>query len=51
VSGGRTATPLYIRANSEFLKKSGLAFLNHNDRAAALRLLPFAVRRAGSRHG
>src|SRR5438270_1094115 len=40
-SGGNTATPLYIRANSEFLKKSGLAFINHNDRAAAVRLLPY----------
>ena len=40
-SGGKTATPLYIRANSEFLKKSGLAFINHNDRAQALRLLPY----------
>ena len=40
-SGGKTATPLYIRANSEFLKKSGLAFLNHNDRAQALRMLPY----------
>lgn len=40
-SGGDTATPLYIRSYSEFLKKSGLAFLNHNDRAAALRLLPY----------
>jgi len=40
-SGGKTKTPLYIRANSEFLKKSGLAFINHNDRAQALRLLPY----------
>src|SRR4051812_18755455 len=40
-SGGKTATPLYIRANSEFLKKSGLVFINHNDRAAVLRLLPY----------
>jgi len=40
-SGGKTATPLYIRANSEFLKKSGLAFINHNDRAAVVRLLPY----------
>jgi hypothetical protein len=35
------ATPLYIRANSQFLRKSGLGFLNHNDRAAVLRLLPY----------
>jgi hypothetical protein len=35
-SGGETATPLYIRAYSEFLKKSGLVFINHNDRAAVI---------------
>jgi hypothetical protein len=40
-SGGKTATPLYIRANSDFLRKSGLVFINHNDRAAAIRLLPY----------
>jgi hypothetical protein len=40
-SGGKTATPLYIRKYSDFLNKSGLVFINHNDRAAALRLLPY----------
>ncbi len=40
-SGGKTATPLYIRATNEFLKKSGFAFLNNNDRAAVVRLLPY----------
>lgn len=40
-SGGQTNTPLYIRPNSEFLKKSGLGFLNHNDRAEVVRLLPY----------
>jgi hypothetical protein len=39
-SGGRTDTPLYIRTMSEFLRKTGFTFLNKDDRAAAVRLLP-----------
>ena len=39
-AGGRTDTPLYIRAMSEFLKKTGFQFLNKDDRAAAVRMLP-----------
>lgn len=39
-SGGRTDTPLYIRTMSEFLRKTGLTFLNKDDRACAVRLLP-----------
>ena len=38
-AGGRTDTPTYIRAMSNFLKGTGFAFLNKDDRAAAVRLL------------
>ena len=38
-SGGRTDTPTYIRAMSDFLKGTGFQFLNKDDRAAAVRLL------------
>jgi hypothetical protein len=37
---GRTDTPIYIRAMHEFLKGTGFCFLNKDDRAAAVRLLP-----------
>jgi hypothetical protein len=39
-SKGQTDTPLYIRSMSEFLRKTGLTFLNKDDRAAAVRMLP-----------
>jgi hypothetical protein len=39
-SGGRTDTPLYIRGMSKFLRNTGFTFLNKDDRAAAVRLLP-----------
>ena len=38
-SRGRTDTPTYIRAMSDFLKGTGFQFLNKDDRAAAVRLL------------
>ena len=40
VSRGRTDTPLYIRTMSEFLRKTGFTFLNKDDRAKAVWLLP-----------
>lgn len=39
-SDGRTDTPSYIRTMSEFLRKTGFAFLNKDDRACAMRMLP-----------
>ena len=39
-AGGRTDTPTYIRAMHDFLKRTGFCFLNKDDRAAAVRLLP-----------
>jgi hypothetical protein len=39
-SGGQTDTPLYIRAVSVFLRKTGFQFLSKDDRACAVRLLP-----------
>jgi hypothetical protein len=43
-SGGRTDTPLYIRVMNEFLRKTGFAFLNKDDRTCAVRLLPIGTR-------
>ena len=39
-AGGRTDTPTYIRAMHQFLQGTGFAFLNKDDRAAAVRMLP-----------
>jgi hypothetical protein len=39
-SGGKMATPLYQRVMSEYLRKTGFAFINKDDRAAVVRLLP-----------
>jgi hypothetical protein len=39
-SGGRLDTPNYRRVMSDFLKGTGFIFLNKDDRAAAVRLLP-----------
>ena len=39
-SGGRLDTPDYRSVMSEFLRKTGFSFLNKDDRAAAVRLLP-----------
>jgi hypothetical protein len=39
-AGGRTKTRTYIRAMHEFLKRTGFGFLNKDDRAAAVRMLP-----------
>ena len=39
-SGGQTDTPTYIRAMSDFLKSTGFVFLNKDDRACAVRMLP-----------
>lgn len=39
-SGGRTDTPTYIRAMSDFFKSTGFTFLNKDDRACAMRMLP-----------
>jgi hypothetical protein len=39
-SDGRLDTPLYRRVMSDFLKGTGFIFLNKDDRAAAVRLLP-----------
>jgi len=39
-SGGRLDTPLYRRVMTDFLRGTGFIFLNKDDRAAAVRLLP-----------
>ena len=39
-AGGRTDTPIYIRAMHQFLQGTGFAFLNKDDRTAAVRMLP-----------
>jgi hypothetical protein len=39
-SDGRMDSPLYRRVMTEFLRKTGFAFINKDDRAAAVRLLP-----------
>jgi hypothetical protein len=39
-SGGRMDTPDYRRVMGEFLRRTGFIFLNKDDRAAAVRILP-----------
>jgi hypothetical protein len=39
-AGGNNSSPLYRRVMTEFLRRTGFIFLNKNDRAAAVRMLP-----------